>query len=152
MTWPAPTPAGFELGSDGPRVVVVGVDGSQPAWRALHYAIGLARRQNSRVLAVCARVVANLAYASYSGGLPAVMTQDTKELEEAVRELGREHGVDVRFVAVDGDPVAALTAVAEESRADMIIVGASEKPGHKVFGSIAVRTVKARRWPVMVVP
>ena len=48
------TATGFELGSDGPTTLVVGVDGSDTSWRALYYAFGLARRQHATVVAVFA--------------------------------------------------------------------------------------------------
>src|ERR1700730_13390982 len=46
------TPGEFELGTDGPSVILVGVDESVTAWRAGAYAAGLARRQGARVVAV----------------------------------------------------------------------------------------------------
>lgn len=42
-----PLPAGFEGGTDGPKLIVAGVDGSDSSWRAAAYAAGLARRQNA---------------------------------------------------------------------------------------------------------
>ena len=37
----------FERGTDGPKVIVVGLDGSESSMRAAAYASGLARRQNA---------------------------------------------------------------------------------------------------------
>ena len=42
----------FELGTDGPMVVLTGVDGSRTSMRAAAYAAGLARRQQSRLVVV----------------------------------------------------------------------------------------------------
>jgi nucleotide-binding universal stress UspA family protein len=59
---PAPD---FELGTDGPSLIMVGVDGSRTSLRAAAYAAGLARRQRSRLLAVyVGRVPASAAAAS----------------------------------------------------------------------------------------
>src|SRR5215475_5465150 len=44
--------SGFELGTDGPSVILVGVDDSTTSIRAGWYAAGLARRQGARIVAV----------------------------------------------------------------------------------------------------
>lgn len=47
---PEAAPGRFELGTDGPRLVVVGVDGSRTSLRARAYAAGVARRQGARLV------------------------------------------------------------------------------------------------------
>lgn len=148
--------ADFRLESDGPRVIVVGVDGSPPSWRALHFGIGAARRQGSRVVVVYAHRIPALAYNALNPVSPLtaeVIHPDVpKELVDEIASLAREYPVDIQLLLVEGDAVAALTATAERFHADMIVVGASEKAGHRVFGSTAVRAVKARACPITVVP
>jgi nucleotide-binding universal stress UspA family protein len=147
--------AEFELGTDGPATLVVGLDGSDTAWRALHYAVGQARRQRSRVVAVYAEHGPMFVGAQVA--VPTVATEEAdaayrEELRGSVEALGREHGVPARLVVVTADPVLALAKVAEEVRADAIVVGASEQAGHRLFGSVALRIVRAGNWPVTVVP
>jgi nucleotide-binding universal stress UspA family protein len=146
--------SGFELGTDGPATLVVGLDGSDTAWRALHYAVGQARRQRSRVVAVYAQHAPVFVgtQVAVSAATEDADAQYREELRSAVDALGREHGVPTRLVTLCADPVLALAKVAEEVRADAIVVGASEQAGHRLFGSVAVRIVRAGNWPVTVVP
>jgi nucleotide-binding universal stress UspA family protein len=146
----------FELGTDGPKMIVVGLDGSRTSWRAASYANGLARRQHSQVTVVY--VVSPGALATMSADAVAAMAaEDVGEeigagLREQVERLAAERGVDTEFLIVRGDPLTELRRVAQEVRADALVVGASERAGHRFVGSLAGRLVKAARWPVTVVP
>jgi nucleotide-binding universal stress UspA family protein len=74
------------------------------------------------------------------------------ELGRQVRDGARYAGVEAEFVAARGDPFVELCRVATELRADAVVVGASASAGHRIMGSLAVRLVRAGRWPVTVVP
>ena len=64
----------FELATDGPKMIVVGLDGSRTSWRAASYANGLARRQGSRVTVVYVASPGALArMAGDAAGMMAVM-------------------------------------------------------------------------------
>ena len=63
-----------------------------------------------------------------------------------------ETGISVTFIMAHGDPYHEITRLAMETRADAIVVGASLKAGHRLMGSLAVRLVRAGKWPVTVVP
>ena len=147
-------PVTFELGTDGPSVIVVGVDGSPTSTHAGAYAVGLARRQNSRIVVVyvvSAPAIAGLA-PSASGAIEESLVEAVQEMADQVEEGARHHGVAAEFRAVRGDPYTELTRIAEEVRADAVVVGASTQAGHRFVGSLAVRLVRAGRWPVTVVP
>jgi nucleotide-binding universal stress UspA family protein len=143
---------GFELGCDGPTTLVVGVDGSDTATRALYYTLGLARRQRCRVIAVYAITTP----AGYDGAMGAAPYQASLELAEELKPkieaLAADFHVAARFVAVPGDPLTVLIKVAAAHHADGIVLGASKAIGHKLFGSTAVRAVRRCRCPVTVVP
>jgi nucleotide-binding universal stress UspA family protein len=64
----------------------------------------------------------------------------------------RRSGISVTFVARRGDPFSELGRVAGQAGAEAVVVGASAKAGHRLVGSLAVRLVRAGRWPVTVVP
>ncbi len=151
---PAPA-SGFELGTDGPRVIVVGIDGSEGSFRAGAYARGLARRQGSRLVAVWVRphgAPVDL-FVDSAAALAEAREQEAEELRERVAWAADYYGIPAASLVVRlGEPYRELTRVAEEERADAIVVGASCHAGHRLVGSLGLRLVRAGRWPVTVVP
>lgn len=151
-------PGPFELGTDGPTTILAGVDGSGTSLRAAAYAAGLARRQGARLVAVYVEPVATVASGVPGAGAALAVsqqeafTQTAEELRRTLEEGARERGISAAFLAVHGDPFTELRRIADEIRADAVVVGASAKAGHRLIGSLAVRLVRAGRWPVTVVP
>lgn len=149
---------GFELGTDGPIALVVGVDGSATSLRAAAYAAGLARRQRTKLVIVYARrhppALVSLGDQSGIAIREMLIAQDEveRQLREALRTQASLWQLDAQVVVRDGDPLTVLSEVAREVRADAVIVGSSASMGHKIAGSLAVRLVRAARWPVTVVP
>jgi nucleotide-binding universal stress UspA family protein len=144
----------FELGTDGPKVILVGVDGSETSMRAGAYAGGLARRQGARLVVLF--VASPSRFASMSAAALAMLYQTTDEMAKELREMAEsraeELGIALTFVTRRGDPFVEMCRMATEIKADAIVVGASTWAGHRFAGSLAVRLVKAGRWPVTVVP
>jgi nucleotide-binding universal stress UspA family protein len=149
--------AAFELGTDGPSVILVGVDDSTTSIRAGWYAMGLARRQGAKLIAVFVSPIATVGSAGPAGAALAVardeaFTASVEDMRQRAADAAVEFGVSLTFVARRGEPFGEIRKVADEVRADAIVVGASTKAGHRFVGSLAVRLVKAGRWPVTVVP
>ncbi|MBT2460075.1 universal stress protein [Streptomyces sp. ISL-86] len=146
---------GFERGTDGPKVILAGVDGSESSLRAAAYAAGLARRQNALLALVYVQPVMP---AGASLGAPVAGTTEeiaqglVAEIRESAERLKGIFDVRWQFHTFRGDPYSGLVSAAEELTADAVVVGASEQAGHRIVGSVAVRLVKAGRWPVTVVP
>jgi nucleotide-binding universal stress UspA family protein len=147
----------FELGTDGPTTIVVGVDGSATSLRAAAYAAGLARRQHSRLAVVFARhtlVPPMLTGAADSGYMLATAEVNDSVVADllAVWPEFQEVCPSATLIVRDGDPSHALAEVAADLRADAIVVGASAGKGHRIVGSTGARLIRQNHWPVTVVP
>ncbi|MFC7309650.1 universal stress protein [Streptomyces monticola] len=145
----------FERGTDGPKVIVVGIDGSDSSLRAAAYAAGLARRQRALLAVVYVQPVIT---AGAALGAPVAEATDEiaesliTEIRDAAERVKDIYDVRWEFHTFRGDPYNGLVEAANELTADAVVVGASEQAGHRLIGSVAVRLVKAGRWPVTVVP
>ncbi|WP_329371448.1 universal stress protein [Streptomyces sp. NBC_01483] len=145
----------FERGTDGPKVIVVGVDGSDSSLRAAAYASGLARRQHALLALVYVQPVMT---AGAALGAPVAETTDRiaedliAQIRKATEQVKHIFAVRWEFHTFRGDPYNGLVTAADDLKADAVVVGASEQAGHRIIGSVAIRLVKAGRWPVTVVP
>ena len=146
---------GFERGTDGPRVIMAGTDGSDTGRRALAYAAGLARRQGSR-LVVAFVAPSSAGTAGWLPGADAAVVSAGEEIDAELRPLVEMLAETLHIAAeyrlLRGDAATELTRLADALPADAVVVGSSTQAGHRVVGSVAVRLVRAGHWPVTVVP
>ena len=147
----------FELGTDGPSVILVGIDDSTTSSRAGWYAAGLARRQRARIVGVFVAPLGGFSAAGPGGAALTVakdeaFRQTAEDMEARAQVMAAEFGISITFIAARGDPYSEIRRIADEVKADAIVVGASAHAGHKFVGSLAIRLVKAGKWPVTVVP
>ncbi|MFG3103641.1 universal stress protein [Streptomyces sp. NPDC048182] len=112
------------------RTVVVGTDGSKSSFAAVEGAARLAAACGAELVIACAYLPMQgpeLARAQDQLGAEAYQVVGSAPAEDTLRTAGdraRAQGaVDVRSVAVQGEPVAALVRVAQESAADLLVVG-----------------------------
>jgi nucleotide-binding universal stress UspA family protein len=147
-----------EAASRAPGVVVLGLDvgeldreGPQPSRHAAAYAVGLARREGTRLVGVWVRP--KIAYADTFTQTPDAIGRKRKDAEAQLRERAaraEEHfGLPPGCIMLrEGDPATELLKAADEVNADGIVVGASTER----IGSVAGHLVRHARVPVTVVP
>ncbi|HEY7597863.1 MAG TPA: universal stress protein [Actinophytocola sp.] len=136
----------FEIGKDGLAVIVVGVDGGDRALHAAAWASGLARRERALLVLVYVEALAGPAYWSPLGMATAAeaASEYVAELHQAASAYLDQSGVQWELVHYRGDPAHGLEAVAEDRRADCIVVGRG--------GGVTRSLVNDARRPVVVVP
>ncbi|WP_290059898.1 universal stress protein [Amycolatopsis solani] len=131
------------------------MDGSDTAMRAAAFAFGMARRQAGRLIVAfvgCPAPLLPLRPAVAALIEHETITHLAAELRGQMREAADELGVPVTFVTAFGDPYATLRDTADRCQADTVVVGASQKAGHRFAGSVATKLIRAGHWPVLVVP
>ncbi|SEO08781.1 universal stress protein [Actinacidiphila rubida] len=143
---------------DGARVVVAGLDDSDSSWRAVAYAVGLARRQEALLVLVHvlpAHPLAMLAGAAWLLAGPDLTAAD--RMRDRIT-AGLSCMVEARTLRWEfevlpvGDPVAGIARVADGRRADTVVVGTSHALCHRFGGATGSRLIRTGRWPVVVVP
>jgi nucleotide-binding universal stress UspA family protein len=126
------------------RGVVVGTDGSATAELAVRHAAGLAHAFGARLIVVTA-YAGEMLSDRQRDEVPADLrwrvtgASGAEDLAGRARTLATEAGVaDVQVRVAEGDPAAALIDVAEDTSADVIVVGSKGMTGASrfVLGSV----------------
>ena len=136
------------------KTIVIGMDGSKGAERAVPVAVELARQSGARL--VMAHVDEHIAA---KGDMPSVRV-DEDEIRAEIRRMAEKissEGVETsveNVVVVLGGPAHAIKDVADEVDAEMIVVGTR---GHSpvaglLLGSVTERLLHIAKRPVVGVP
>jgi nucleotide-binding universal stress UspA family protein len=144
---------GFEIGKDGMGTVVVGYDGSPPSVHAAAWAAGLARRERGMLLVVYVEVLSSPAHWTPMGSAAAAEAgvDFLAELRSEADPLLKERGVAWKLLHGQGEPARVLEAVAEQRRADCIVVGRSRRRGG-LLGTVPKTLLTRATRPIVVVP
>ena len=120
--------------------IVVGTDGSETANSAVSQAIDLAKAVGAKVQLVSAyEPVSDSRLKQEQKQAPEDLQwminprEDVDSTLEEASEKAKDAGVDVQIHARQGDPADAILDVAEETNADLIIVGNKGMTGAKRF-------------------
>ncbi len=132
--------------------IVVGIDGSEGAQRALRFAGDLAARTGANLLVAGAASPGDLVQREHD--LPHVDLEVQRELlwgwTASLREAGIEHDI----AALEGDARIVLPDLASEHEADVLIVGSRGlgPVGKLLLGSVAASLIRHAGMPVTIVP
>lgn len=156
------------MNAASPYIVVTGTDYSEQATRALRAAYELAKKHAPAELHVVHASLLASAPVGYGvppfGGVPASPVRDldeqqralTQHLDEQLSKLPGfpESGVSVVAHVMLDAPMFALTRLAGELDADVIVVGSHGRHGiaRWLLGSVAEAVVRQASCPVLVIP
>ena len=135
------------------KTIVLALDGSEDAQRAVPMATELARQDGARL--VVAHVEQDVA-GKGGGPIPATEDEIQAEIRKQAQQLssdGIETSVEMRNVMLGG-PARPIAEIAKEANADLIVVGTR---GHSaaagvLLGSVTQRLLHTAPCPVLVVP
>jgi nucleotide-binding universal stress UspA family protein len=133
--------------------IVVGVDGSSGARRALEWALAEARRHQARVTVLHADLL-EVAWIDRTD-IARWSDMERRAAEAALAKIVEEvkpDGVDIDARVVEGNPVNVLIDASTD--ADLLVVGSRGRGGLAglMLGSVSQRCVERAHCPVVVVP
>lgn len=134
--------------------VLLGIDDSDSALRALDYAVGAAQRANAHLLALYVQPDLPSVLAEQTA-VEAFLAHQQTLIEDLRREIAyscESASVTHEFLIVQGDPYTELKRLARSAHVDAVVVGISTRARHKILPSVVTRLVRAAHWPITVVP
>jgi nucleotide-binding universal stress UspA family protein len=135
------------------KTIVVGLDGSEGARRALPFAVELARRDNAKI--VIAHVEERI-IGKGGGPLHADEDQIVADIRRQADELsaeGIDTSVEMRTVMLGG-PAHSIDEIADQVKGDLIVVGTrgNSPVSGLLLGSVTQRLLHLATVPVLAVP
>ena len=146
------------------KTILLPTDGSECAWKAVAYALAIAKQHAARVVALHVvdqaevdQMRRGLVQGAASGEL---FVKVRKDHEEMVRSLlqevvgaAQQAGVPIETTWEIGFPAADIVRLATEVQADLIVLGTHGRRGlsHLMLGSVAEQIVRTAPCPVLTV-
>jgi len=143
--------------------ILVGIDGSEASIDASRYAIAIAKKYNSQLIAIFVlhmhgiRSVSPTFITAPTYGVEGLEEEKraAKEWLDRIRLEGHAEGIDLGTEIVEGSTSVEATIVdyAEREGIDLIVIGTRGRTGFKrlLLGSVALGVVTYSHCPVMVV-
>jgi nucleotide-binding universal stress UspA family protein len=140
-----------------PKTILVPVDFSDTSERALDYAVDLAKQLGAKVVVMHAYELP--VYGFPDGAFVATVEMATRIMNGAQAGLQAEvdkrksSGVEIKTVLRQGIPVDEVHSVADEVKADLIVVGTHGRRGlaRALLGSVAENVIRTSMRPVLAI-
>lgn len=137
------------------KTIIVATDYSKAATKALHYAASLARHTGARIILFNAfqlpTHVSNTLYPAVS--IQKLLDKNKAILEKIAFEIIKEYGVKVDAISTISFVAEELNVLAEQHRADLIVMGIQENASESGFlGNVTTFIISNTQVPVLVVP
>jgi nucleotide-binding universal stress UspA family protein len=140
--------------------ILITLDGSELAERALKPAFALAEKFGAEVLLL--RVPLTQQFISMPSGSGALLPeeyverdrQETEDYLRAVKTQWLGSAPKIRVESLSGEPAAVILDVAETEAADLIVMSTHGRSGlsRLLYGSVAESVLRGARSPVLLVP
>lgn len=140
--------------------ILVPLDGSSLAERALEPAMAITRRQDGQVILLSVPVYKQVMVpgtAGYGLMLPdqslALYRAEAEAYLSQIRQTHAEAGIDVKTVVIDGDVAGSIVDIAADEQVDLIVMTTHGYSGFTrwVLGSITERVLRSAPCPVLVI-
>jgi nucleotide-binding universal stress UspA family protein len=146
--------------SDHLKKILIATDGSAPSKKAACYGIELAKSLHAEVLALF--VVDQISGCSLEECITVqtpvktakdILVNRGEKATRYVEDMGKNAGVAVTHLIVEGNPAEQIIKVASEQSADLIVMGTLGASGIKKFliGSVAEKVIRHSPVPVLTV-
>lgn len=145
--------------------ILIPVDGSKNSEKAAKAGIELAKLSRGKALIVYVADIGK--YMSSAGLIPpfgGISPEAVDSIVASIREAGEKavlqvnklaeaSGIASEILIVEGDPASEILRIAEDNKADTIVMGSIGKTGLEKFlmGSVAEKVVRNSRLPVLIV-
>ncbi len=131
--------------------ILVAADGSASSTAAVDLAIALASEHRSRLVAVNV-VYTNDEFLALAPSLVDELVEKGRASLEDVKKAASERGVAVETVVREGEPYRAITTLAAEMPAGLVVMGSEGRKGLRkvLMGSVTERTIGYATCPVLV--
>jgi nucleotide-binding universal stress UspA family protein len=138
------------------RTVLVGTDGSPRADKAVQEAIDLAKSEGARVYLVAAFSATERHWEQIQSSArvePVNLAEVAEQVLARTAKKAEEQGVKVDYSAHEGDPAEVILEVADQEKADLIVVGNKGMTSAKRFflGSVPNKVIHHAPCGVLVV-